>query len=380
MEWMRLETKAGMVNRGKLSRLFRCMERAQAREKLTIAFIGGSITQGSLASAPETCYAYLVYQWWQMSFPKTQFVYVNAGVGGTTSQFGAARVQEDLLVHKPDFVIVEFSVNDENTDHFKETYEGLIRNIYGDKHMPAVLPVCNVRYDDGTNAQDMHLDIAKAYNLPVISMKEVIYPKVASGEIPVRTITPDDLHPNDKGHQLVADVITKFLDYVRGQYERGMEWGGEEDALMPAPITENGYEYSVRYQSTNYNAECEGFIPDRQVSRGNPSLFTRGWFAGEAGERILFRIRATAIAVQYRKSVRTPAPVARVVIDGDMGNAKILDSNFNKGWGDCLYIDTIAEHMENTEHTVEITIIDTGEKAEVPFYLASVIGSRNQKR
>lgn len=373
MEWKTVE---GIINRGNLSRLIRCMERAQAGEKLTIGFTGGSITQGSLSSSPQTCYAYLVYKWWQASFPETEFVYVNGGIGGTTSQFGVARVQDDLLVYKPDFVIVDFSVNDENTEHFKETYEGLIRNIYKEKHMPAVLPVCNVRYDDGTNAQDMHLAIGKAYNLPVISMKQAVYSKVASGEIAARTITPDDLHPNDKGHKLVAGVITGFLDAVREQYEKGMIQRTEEEPAMPAPITENGYEHSVRYRSSNYHADCEGFIPDRQKSLENPPLFTQGWTASEAGERITFRIKAAAIAVQYRKSVRTPVPAVRVVIDGDIENAKILDADFNGGWGDCLCIDTIAEHMEDTEHRVELVVMETGERAAVPFYLASVIGSR----
>ena len=39
-------------------------------------------------------------------------------------------------------------------------------------------------------------------------MQSTIYPRVVSGEIPNREITPDDLHPNDKGHELVAAVIT----------------------------------------------------------------------------------------------------------------------------------------------------------------------------
>ena len=45
--------------------------------------------------------------------------YCNAGIGGTTSEFGAARVGTDLLEERPDFVIVEFSVNDESTEHLK---------------------------------------------------------------------------------------------------------------------------------------------------------------------------------------------------------------------------------------------------------------------
>lgn len=68
---------------------------------------------GCLATEPELCYAYRVYEWWQEKFPKTEVSYINAGIGATTSQFAAARVEKDLLDQKPDVVFVEFSVNDD---------------------------------------------------------------------------------------------------------------------------------------------------------------------------------------------------------------------------------------------------------------------------
>lgn len=40
-----------------LARLKNCMRRAQDGAELTIGFLGGSITQGSLATKPENCYA-----------------------------------------------------------------------------------------------------------------------------------------------------------------------------------------------------------------------------------------------------------------------------------------------------------------------------------
>ena len=67
------------------------MRKAKSGEPITVGFLGGSITQGCLSSTPETCYAYLVYEWWKKQFPDTSVTYVNAGIGGTTSQFGVAR-------------------------------------------------------------------------------------------------------------------------------------------------------------------------------------------------------------------------------------------------------------------------------------------------
>ena len=76
-----------VVNAGDDSHIISVMQRALNGEKLTLAFLGGSITQGCLATTPEGCYAGLTYKWWKDNFPKADFTYVNAGIGGTTSHF-----------------------------------------------------------------------------------------------------------------------------------------------------------------------------------------------------------------------------------------------------------------------------------------------------
>ncbi len=36
----------------------------------------------------------------------------------------------------------------------------------------------NVRYDDGSSAEDQHVAVARAYQLPMVSMKSTILPPV----------------------------------------------------------------------------------------------------------------------------------------------------------------------------------------------------------
>lgn len=146
-----------------------------------MGFIGGSITQGFAATEPDQCYAARTVAWLRKVFPNTEFDYVNAGIGATNSQFGAARVQEDLLPRLPDLVFVEFSVNDHSTPHFCETYEGLVRQIYGSASAPAMVLIHNVYYDTGKSAAYYHAQIGRHYDLPCISMQNSIYPAVAAG-------------------------------------------------------------------------------------------------------------------------------------------------------------------------------------------------------
>lgn len=367
---VKINYENGIANRGNWYRLQQVMKRAGRGEKIKIGFIGGSITQGSVSTKPEYCYAYCVYEWWCRTFSQAEFTYINAGIGGTTSQFGVARVNQDLLEKEPDFVIVEFSVNDESTEHFMETYEGLVRKIYQSKTTPAVLLVHNVFYHNGGNAQLMHGRIARYYDLPAVSMQSSIYPEIVSGRILNREITPDDLHPNDLGHELVAAVITHFLDKVYREKETDCV---PED--IHVPVTINDYEESVRYDNRNTEPVLKGFVADETLQQDITDCFKHGWTAGRKDDTIIFSVRGSGIAVQYRKSVKKPAPVAEVIIDGDREHAVRLDANFDEDWGDKLELDTILEHGKLCEHEVQIRIVETHSDDRVPFYLVSVIGS-----
>ena len=365
-----IHAEKGFVNRGNLYRMKELMRRARQGDRITLAFLGGSITQGSVSSQYTNCYAYLVYDWFVRRFPKTAFTYVNAGVGGTTSQFGVSRVEEDVLAFKPDFVIIEFSVNDDNTDFYQETYEGLVRKVYGNKFAPAVLLVHNIFYDSGISAEEKHREIGAHYQLPSVSMKPTVYAQVASGIIQNREITPDDLHPNSDGHALLAEVITNCLDNIYRQMDEE-----EYPFSMPAPLTKNAYEGAKRFQNDNCDPVCEGFSADGTPKKYVNDMFRGGWTASKQGAKITFQVEGTEIAVQYRKSVKHPAPVAIAVVDGDEAHGVTLDAKFEETWGDSLHIDTLAHHMPMGVHKVEIRLTKTHENDAVPFYLVSVIAS-----
>ena len=144
---------------------------------------------------------------------------------------------------------------------------------------------------------------------------------------------------------------------------------------LPSPITANAYQNSVRYQVYNSAPQLKGFVADTAEQHYITDIFKRGFFGTKKGDSVKFEIEGTGIAVQYRKSVKHPACVAKVVLDGDEANALTLDGNFDETWGDCLYITTVAKHIGDKVHTVEITVTE-GDETMVPFYLVSVIGSK----
>lgn len=366
-----------------MTRLKNLMKRAANGESLVIGFLGGSITQGSLSSTPKNCYAYLVYEWWKKSFPNAAFSFVNGGIGGTTSHYGGARAWKDVLCYRPDIVTVDFSVNDDANEFFEETYEGTLRRLLAAPSAPAVVVLNNVFYDTGKNAQDYHNRIADHYGIPHVSIKDTVYPDVESGKIVRADITPDNLHPNDKGHSLVADEICKLLDSIKAEVEEetiagenieGKSTKTEASGLLPAPLTENAYEHSRLIQIQDNEAILDGFLVDPIEKKGMLDIFKNGWTAAHTNDKISFEIECSCLAVQYRKSVQQPVPKAKAVIDGDEAHAVILDGNFTEDWGDCLYLEPLLHHAEKKVHRIEITITDAKDIVR-PFYLVSLIVS-----
>ncbi len=94
-------------------------------EEVRIAYFGGSIT------AQE---GYRVYsrEYLQQQYPDTRFVEINAAIGGTATDLGVFRCFHDVIVHKPDLVIIEFAVNDAGLQplEIRRNLEGIIRQIW----------------------------------------------------------------------------------------------------------------------------------------------------------------------------------------------------------------------------------------------------------
>lgn len=351
-----------------LSRLKNCMLRAERGEELTIAFFGGSITQGSLSTKHEKSYAYRVFSWWKNEFKKAEFHYVNGGIGGTTSHFGVSRAVTDVLMYQPDVVMVDFSVNDEANEFFQETYEGIVRKLLTWDSRPAVILLNNVYYDTGRNAEEYHNSVGDWYQIPHVSIKDTLYKKMKAGIYTQEELTPDGLHPNDKGHELVASEIITFLEQVKECMHES-----EVEVPLPEPMTANAYEYARRLTIREVSPKCLGFRADTEEKAGHLDFFKNGWIGKRAGDKISFVIESSCIAVQYRKTIAKPALRARLVLDGAIEHARILDGNFEEDWGDCLYLEPILHHGEYRKHTIEIEVMKDETEKAAAFYLLSLI-------
>lgn len=214
-----------LIQTGNNVRLKKAIDRARAGEDVTIAFIGGSITQGAGAIPINTqCYARKTYEGLCRLAGKgveENIRYIKAGVGGTPSELGMVRYERDVLRNgsvTPDIVIVEFAVNDAGDETNGRCYDSLVRMIYEGPGNPAVILLFSVFADD-FNLQDRLIPVGTAYNLPMVSVKNSVTDQFCLKKETGRVISKaqyfyDCFHPTNVGHTIMADGIINLLKVV----------------------------------------------------------------------------------------------------------------------------------------------------------------------
>ncbi len=325
-----------VVDSGNSSRIKRVFEKANRGEKITVGVIGGSITQGSSASKPENRWANLITKWWKESFPKAKIKLVNAGIGATDSLYGALRVQEDLLKYEPDFVVVEYSVNDASDKLHAETIEGIIRQTLNSSSKPAVMMLFTVN-QNGNNAQEWHSKIGRHYDIPMISYKDAIWPEIESKKITWRDISPDEVHPNDRGHKYCAEFITRFLD---------KELIETEPEKIPKPIFTDIFEYAERFRGKK-------LVPLK--NKGWKKNET-GFVAEKPGSEIVFEVSGKLISLLFYR-IKDDMGIVEVTVDGK--NPIKLDGCFYGEWGGGhTPSQIVAENLKSEKHKVCIKLLE----------------------
>ena len=211
--------KRSLMSLGNNARLKKVIEKAKRGEEVTIAYIGGSITQGAGAKPIHTeCYAAKSFQQFKESFTignGNNLHFIKAGVGGTSSELGMIRYEKDVLRDGkvyPDLVVIEFAVNDEGDETKGICYESLVLKCLKAENRPAVILLFSVFANDW-NLQDRLAPIGKYYDLPMVSVLEAVVPQFTlergkGGVITKRQYFYDLYHPTNDGHQIMADCLT----------------------------------------------------------------------------------------------------------------------------------------------------------------------------
>ncbi len=198
------------------------------RDGDTVVFLGDSIT------AART-YGKIIEDFTLLRFPKRAIRFHNAGRGGDTAAGGLARLERDVLIHKPTVVIVAYGVNDigwgtKATDASKRAYlEGVAGIIEKCQKAKARVYICSAApvADDPEKAEagflqkmcDEGMALARKKGEQAIdvqrSMRAVQKKVIAfskAGKEKATLHAADGVHLNDLGQLAMAYAILKGLD------------------------------------------------------------------------------------------------------------------------------------------------------------------------
>ncbi len=339
-----------VVSEGNKARLAKAMKKAANGEDITVGVIGGSITQGSSATDHNNCYAELFHKYWVEKFPQSNVNFVNAGIGGTNSYLGVHRVDTQLLDSKPDAVIVEFSVNDTDKLMNKYSYDSLVRKILNCDSQPAVMLLFTTQ-EDGTSLWETHKEIGAAYDLPMLSYRAVVYPEVSAGTLDWKDISPDNIHPNDEGHKLIGQLVSRYLDSV---YD-------DLDNIDDSSVAFDTPAYTADYYKDAKMLGASDITPD-EISGfeqgGNsvyPELFPDN-FVTEGEGYLKFETECKCLGFFYLKKVDGKGGKYDVYVDGERKGT--LDADFKGGWGNYGETQQILISKDSEKHTVEIKLAE----------------------
>ncbi|MGN1422476.1 MAG: SGNH/GDSL hydrolase family protein [Oscillospiraceae bacterium] len=353
-------------NVGNQVRLANVIKKLRAGGEVTVAYLGGSITQGSSAG-DNLCYARLTTNWLEEQFPEAKINYVRAGIGATGSYIGVHRADRDVLSHDPDLVFIDFSVNDttERTLTNKEAYESLLRKLWNYTSAPAVVTIAMTQ-QDGTSFQEYHGEIVKKYDIPMISYRNAILDVIDKGYIQWTDISDDNIHPNIPGHQVLTDLITNYLQSVIDNVDSIT--GEESNFDIADPVTK--YENASVLTSENTTPASLGGFAVKSGLFGN---FSEAWMIrsteGEFTEdqAIVFDAECNNVGILYGK-LTSNAGKAEIYVDDNL--CATIDSDFSGGWGSYVEYMEVATDLGEGVHTIKIVPVSTGSAAA--FYVSGI--------
>lgn len=340
----------GVVSWGDPARLQRALAKARRGEAVTVGVIGGSITQGARASKPELTYGNRVAEWWRKAFPGLEVRFRNAGIGATGSLLGAHRVREHLLVHNPDVVVVEYAVNDAAEQLSAETVEGLVRQILKQPGDPAVMMLFTM-HRNGGNAQDWHAKVGAHYGLPMVSFRDAVWPEIQAGRLKWEDVEGDEVHPNDAGHGLCADLITHVIGRVLAALPA--DGAAAPVSPVPSPLYTDLFEHTRLHTGASLKpVRQEGWVD----LPGGP--FGPGWRSDSPGSVLEFDVAGRAFTVVFR---RIKGDMGRAAASVDGGPPTMLEAWFGADWGGYSATGVLPRTETPGPHRVRIELL--GERA-----------------
>lgn len=179
------------------------------------------------------------------------YTIINAGVGGNTTDMAKVRFEKDVLKHNPKIVMIQFGINDScfdvwkkppvnqprvTLDKYEENIKSFIKSLKENGVKIILMTPNPCRWTAGLrklyNKAPYKIDDADGWNVSLVNNAKKVREIADAEKLPLvdvyaefqnydkkkgqdmNDLLLDGMHPNNKGHKIIADILSKKIHQI----------------------------------------------------------------------------------------------------------------------------------------------------------------------
>lgn len=156
----------------------------------------------------------------QRAFPEARPQMINAGISGHTTVDALARIEKDVLGHRPDLVVVMFGMNDVTRvplDQYRDNLRQISRRCLGIGSSVILCTPNSVHENQGrpnsrlAEFSESARHLAAELELPLVDCFAAWQQLRERDELAWMLMMSDEIHPNMNGHRRFAELIGEAI-------------------------------------------------------------------------------------------------------------------------------------------------------------------------
>ncbi|MEI7638113.1 MAG: GDSL-type esterase/lipase family protein [Syntrophus sp. (in: bacteria)] len=195
----------------------RTIEKLQRDDKVIIAALGDSLTQGWMVRRG---YIYFLREMLKARYPQSALTIVPKGIPGDSADNGLYRLRYDILEYNPDCVLIQYAINDAfmgyTSRQFRSTIQEIIEEIQADGDADVIL-VTSSYIGDNADAEIIGEfyrqleELGAVFGLPVAMVHEYWKKRIDEGADYRTLVQYDMVHPTEDGYRFMAEAIAALF-------------------------------------------------------------------------------------------------------------------------------------------------------------------------
>lgn len=190
------------------------------RKPMTIVCLGDSVTGVYYHTGGRRAYPEMLEVAIRQAIPGAHVKVINAGISGHSTTDGIARLDRDVLAHKPDLVTISFGLNDMTRLSEDEYRANLVTLVTRCREAHAAVVLCTPNSVITTTGRPIEklrrfweviCVTARALNVPVCDQFVAGEALRSRDAWAFRCTLSDEIHPNMDGHKRMAEELCRTI-------------------------------------------------------------------------------------------------------------------------------------------------------------------------